>query len=76
MSRHRTRNFLVIAEIAVALVVLICAGLMINTLVRVLHTDPGFNPAHLLTAQVRLAGDKYVDSSDPSQVDLYKIARQ
>ena len=73
VSRRRTRNFLVIAEIAVALVVLIYAGLMINTLVRVLHTDPGFNPAHLLTAQVRLAGDKYVDSSDLSQVDLYEI---
>ena len=37
-SRHRTRNILVVAEIAVALVSLICAGLMINTVTRILHT--------------------------------------
>ncbi len=73
VSRHRTRNFLVIAEVAVALVLLICAGLMINTLTHVLHTNPGFNPAHLVTAQVRLAGDKYVDASDPDHLDLNVI---
>jgi putative ABC transport system permease protein len=73
VSRHRTRNFLVIAEIAIALVLLICAGLMINTLTRILRTSPGFNPNHLVTAQVRLTGDKYVDSSDPGHPDLYVI---
>ncbi len=56
-----------------ALVLLICAGLMINTLTHVLHTNPGFNPAHLVTAQVRLAGDKYVDASDPDHLDLNVI---
>ena len=59
ISRHRTRNTLVITEIALALVLLICAGLMINTLTHILRTTPGFNPEHLLTAEVRLAGDKY-----------------
>jgi len=49
-SRHRTRNTLVVAEIAVALVSLMCAGLMINTVTRILGTSPGFNPEHLLTA--------------------------
>jgi predicted permease len=73
VSHHRTRNLLVIAEVAVALVLLICAGLMINTLTRVLRTNPGFNPNHLVTAQVRLAGDKYIDSSDPDHLDLNVI---
>ena len=59
-SRHRTRNILLVSEIAVAFVSLICAGLMINTLARILHTSPGFNPDHLLTAEVRLTG---VDST-------------
>jgi len=68
MSRHRTRNTLVITEIALALVLLICAGLMINTLTRILRTTPGFNPEHLLTAEVRLTGDKYIDST---QVQVY-----
>jgi putative ABC transport system permease protein len=72
-SRHRTRNILVISEVAIALVLLICAGLMIRTLERMLHTNPGFNPAHLLTAEVRLAGDKYVDSSDPKHEDVNVI---
>jgi len=64
VSRHHTRNFLVIAEVAVALVLLLCAGLMINTLTRILQTNPGFTVDHLVTAQVRLAGDKYVDSTN------------
>ncbi|HKV80374.1 MAG TPA: ABC transporter permease [Candidatus Sulfotelmatobacter sp.] len=62
-SRHRARNILVVSEIAVALVSLVCAGLMINTLARILHTSPGFNPDHLLTAEVRLTGVKYMDST-------------
>ena len=62
VSRHRTRNILVVTEIALALVLLICAGLMINTVMRILRTTPGFNPAHLVTAEVRLTGDKYVDA--------------
>ncbi len=62
-SRHRTRNILVVSEIAVALVSLICAGLMINTVTRILHTSPGFDPDHLLTAEVRLTGDKYMDAA-------------
>jgi len=62
-SRHRTRNILVVAEIAVALVSLICAGLMINTVTRILRTSPGFNPEHLLTAEVRLTGENYMDAS-------------
>jgi predicted permease len=75
-SRHRTRNILLVSEIAVAFVSLICAGLMINTLARILHTSPGFNPDHLLTAEVRLTGEKYIDSSDQDKtgVNLIKPA--
>src|ERR1700730_322212 len=62
-SRHRTRNILVVSEIGVALVSLICAGLMINTVTRILRTSPGFNPDHLLTAEVRLTGEKYMDAT-------------
>ena len=62
-SRHRTRNILVVAENAVALVSLICAGLMINTVTRILQTSPGFDPDHLLTAEVRLTGEKYMDAT-------------
>jgi predicted permease len=72
-SRHRTRNILLVSEIAVAFVSLICAGLMINTLARILHTSPGFNTDHLLTAEVRLTGEKYVDGSDQDKTGLNLI---
>jgi predicted permease len=73
ISRHRTRNTLVVTEIALALVLLICTGLMINTLTRILRTSPGFAPEHLLTAQVRLTGDKYINASPPKDVDFNLI---
>lgn len=52
---------------------LICAGLMINTLTRVLRTSPGFTPEHLLTAEVRLTGDKSMDATDPGNSGLNAI---
>jgi predicted permease len=73
VSRHRTRNTLVITEVALSLVLLICAGLMINTLTRILRTSPGFSPEHLLTAQVRLTGDQYINSSPPADPDFNLI---
>jgi len=73
VSRHRTRNTLIVTEIALALVLLTCAGLMINTVVRILRTTPGFNPEHLLTAEVRLTGDKYMDSTTEDTTGLSSI---
>jgi putative ABC transport system permease protein len=73
ISRHRTRNTLVVSEIALALVLLTCTGLMINTLTRILRTSPGFAPEQLLTAQVRLTGDKYIDSTQVANPDLNVI---
>ena len=72
-SRHRTRNVLVVAELAVALVSLTCAGLMINTVTRILRTSPGFDPDHLLTAEVRLTGDQYMDAMDQDKTGLNLI---
>jgi len=72
-SRHRTRNMLVVIEIALSLVLLIFAGLMINTLTRILRTPPGFAPEHLLTAQVRLTGNKYINASPPKDPDFNLI---
>jgi putative ABC transport system permease protein len=73
ISRHRTRNTLVVTEIALSLVLLIFAGLMINTLTRILRTSPGFAPEHLLTAQVRVTGDKYINSTPPTDPDFNLI---
>jgi putative ABC transport system permease protein len=75
-SRHRTRSTLVVAEVALALLLLVCAGLMINTLVRVFRSDPGFNPNHLLTMEIRLTGKKYIDVSQWESTGLNVIRPQ
>jgi putative ABC transport system permease protein len=51
-SRHRLRSLLVIAEMAIALVLLIGAGLIIRSFMHVLEVKPGFDPAGVLAAQV------------------------
>jgi len=59
----RTRYLLVISEIALAMVLLVGAGLMINSLLRVLLPSPGFDAANVLTMAVNLPGNevKYVE---------------
>ena len=52
--RHRIRSTLVVTEVALALVLLAGAALMMNSFVRVLGVDPGFNPKNLLTMQFNL----------------------
>lgn len=47
-ARHRTQNIFVISEMAIALVLLIGAGLMIRSLQELWKVDPGFNPRNVL----------------------------
>jgi predicted permease len=56
---RRIRNTLVISEIAIALVLMIGAGLMIESFHRVLAVDPGFNPSGLVTMRVSLSRNCY-----------------
>ena len=55
--RHRIRSTLVVTEVALALVLLAGAALMMNSFVRVLRVDPGFNPKNLLTMQFNLMSE-------------------
>lgn len=61
---HRTRSFLVMAEIALAFVLLIGAGLMIRSFASLLSLDPGFDPSNLLSVEISVAGTK---QSEPSR---------
>ncbi|HKO04164.1 MAG TPA: ABC transporter permease [Candidatus Acidoferrales bacterium] len=54
---HRTRSALVIAESALAFVLVIGAGLMIKSFWRLLQADPGFHTDHLLTLRIKLPTD-------------------
>ncbi|MGC1106331.1 MAG: ABC transporter permease, partial [Candidatus Acidiferrales bacterium] len=51
-SRHRMQGVFVIAETALALILLVGAGLMIRSLGRLSTVDPGFNPRNMLTFAV------------------------
>ena len=58
-SENRTRALLVISEVALALVLLVGAGLMLRTFQRLQAVDPGFDPHHLLTLEVAAGGKSY-----------------
>jgi putative ABC transport system permease protein len=58
-SRRRAPSFLVISEVALALILMIGAGLMIESLRRVSAVNPGFDPQNLRAIRVSLAETKY-----------------
>src|SRR5437667_2272773 len=61
--RNRLRNGLVIAEVALALVLLSGAGLLIKSFVRLQNVNPGFNPHSVLMFEVSLPKMQYPDDS-------------
>ncbi|HEY6293657.1 MAG TPA: ABC transporter permease [Terriglobia bacterium] len=68
-KRSRLQRVLVVSEVALATVLLVGAGLMIETF-RHLETAPtGFNPDHVLTVRVPLMSYKY---SRPQSADFYR----
>jgi len=68
-SRARLRNTFVVAEIALSLVLLICAGLLAKSLNALLHRDPGFDPTNLTTFFVNLPTASYPKDPDAIQFD-------
>src|SRR5205085_10340770 len=67
-ARHRrTRNVFVVTEIALALVVLIGAGLLLNSFLRLQRNDLGFNPRGLMSMGFAVPFNRYPDDASRSR---------
>src|ERR1700682_2488967 len=58
-ARQRLRSMFVVGELAIALILLVGAGLLIKTFWKLRSVDPGFNANHLLTMRVELPEARY-----------------
>jgi len=61
-TRHRLRTALVVAEVALAVVLLSGAGLTITSLLRMQKVNPGFNPEQVAVFDLSLPPQKYADA--------------
>ena len=66
-ASNRTRRLLVIADLALALVLLAAAGLMLKSVGRLMQVDAGFDPRNVLTLQFSLVGQAYAEDSAVNQ---------
>jgi putative ABC transport system permease protein len=77
-SHERFRSVLVISEVALACVLLVGAGLLLRSFLRVLDVDLGFNPTHAATMQIDMppAGDKnqMLQRINTLKTDIDKVA--
>src|SRR5262249_2428533 len=62
--RHRLQGAFVAAEVAMALVLLVGAGLMLRTLAALWRVDPGFDPSHAVTFSVSLPATPTTTSAE------------
>jgi putative ABC transport system permease protein len=69
-GRTRVRSLLIVSEVALSLVLLIGAGLLIKSFVKLRNTNPGFDSSNTLTASLSLAPVRY--DTDEKVNDFYR----
>jgi predicted permease len=75
-SRHRAQDWLVVFEMAAALVLLAGAGLMIRSLMALSRTDPGFQPKGILTFSLAVPYSQAISTDDGARAYLREVDRQ
>jgi len=63
-TRHRLQGVFVAGEVAMALILLIGAGLMVRSLAALWRVDPGFNPSHAITFALSMPANALTTSSE------------
>ena len=74
-SGHMLRKLLVTAEFALALVLLVGAGLLIKGFLRLRSVNPGFNPANVMTMYLQLPATRYAEIPPQTQFRREVLAR-
>ena len=57
--RHRSSDGFIVAQVALTMVLLSCAGILTRSFMRLVRSDPGFEPGHVITAELRLPEARY-----------------
>lgn len=73
--RNNARSFLIVSEIALSLVLLIGAGLMIKSFIRLAGVKPGFETANIATARLSLPAAQYATPSSRAMFFQQVITR-
>jgi len=72
VGSHRLRSLFVVMQVALALVLLVGAGLLVKSLNRLQAVDTGFNPNNVLAVRLNLLPRKY--DTEQKRIDFYKQA--
>ena len=70
LGRHRLRSALIISQVAVSFLLLIGAGLMLRSFLKLQHVDAGFRPENVLTMKINLNFSKY--NTEDKQRQFYE----
>ncbi len=68
--RTSARSLLLIGEVAMSLILLVGAGLLVKSFLRLQEVKPGFNPERVLIASLSLPGAKYKE--EQQRIDFYR----
>jgi putative ABC transport system permease protein len=74
-DRHRLRNLLVVAQTALAMVLLVGSGLLVKSFWEIRRTDPGFDTRDLLTFRISLPNSTYRGAERPARFHQQLLER-
>ena len=67
-AHSRLRSLLVVGEVSFSLILLVGAGLLVRSFVRLLEVNPGFNPEHMVTMWMNFTGARYAEKQQSTQL--------